>query len=238
VTYCVGIKVRDGLIALADSRISAGTQLTSARKISMHGQQGAQFFVMTSGLRSLRDKTLAYLEREIAASEPPRTMLDAVAAYAGCLRRVAGEDKTAITEANLSFDLHTLIGGQLAGDAEPSLYLVYPVGNWVQVDRRTPFLAIGNPGYGRLILDRGLRYDTPMRNALKLAFMAFDATRLATADVGFPLDVVTLAAGDRRWREAEAATSPLGEKGDWWTARLAEMVAALPDPGWLADVAP
>ncbi|MFO1060885.1 MAG: peptidase [Dongiaceae bacterium] len=237
-TYCVGIKVRDGLIGLADSRITSGTQLTSARKMTLHGQQGAQFFVMTSGLRSLRDKTLAYLERETAAAEPHRTMLDAVTAYAGCLRRVAAEDKSAIADANLTFDLHTLIGGQLAHDAEPALFLVYPVGNWVQVDRRTPYLAIGNPGYGRLILDRGLRYETSLQDALKLAFLAFDATRLATADVGFPLDVVTLGAADRQWREAEAETSPLGESGDWWNQRLRDVLAAMPDPGWLGKVAP
>jgi putative proteasome-type protease len=237
-TYCVGIKVRDGLLGLADSRITSGTQLTSARKMTLHGQPGAQFFVMTSGLRSLRDKTLAYLERETAATEPPRTMLDAVSAYAGCLRRVAAEDKSAIADANLTFDLHTLIGGRLAGDAEPALFLVYPVGNWVQVDRRTPYLAIGNPGYGRLLLDRGLRYDTPMRSALKLAFLAFDATRLASADVGFPLDVVTLSAADGRWREVEAGSSALGDNGEWWNARLADLVEAMPDPGWLGSVIP
>ena len=59
-TYCLGIKVREGLIGLADGRITSGTQLTSARKMTLHGPNGSQFFMMTSGLRSLRDKAVAY----------------------------------------------------------------------------------------------------------------------------------------------------------------------------------
>ena len=60
-TYCLGIKVKEGLIGLADGRITSGNQLSSARKITMMEVDKCPFFIMSSGLRSVRDKTLAYL---------------------------------------------------------------------------------------------------------------------------------------------------------------------------------
>src|SRR5258706_5548699 len=36
---------------------------------------------------------------------------------------------------------------------------------WIQIGERTPYLAIGNTGYGKPILDRALRFETPMRTA-------------------------------------------------------------------------
>ena len=174
-TYCLGIKVRDGLIGLADGRITSGTQLTSARKVTLHGPNGSQFFIMTSGLRSLRDKAIAYLERDRrAAAVPYATMLDAVGAYTQCLRRVIDEDRTALEHSHIAFNLHAIIGGQLAGDEEPTMFLVYPECNWIQVDERTPYLSIGVTGYGKPILDRALHYDTPLRTALKLAYLSFE----------------------------------------------------------------
>ena len=133
-TYCLGIKVREGLIGLADGRITSGSELTSARKVTLHGPNGSQFFVMTSGMRSLRDKAVAYLERDynaMGASYP--TMLDAVQGYTKCLRQVIDEDKDAVERSNLLFNLHAIIGGQLTNDREPTMFLVYPECNWIQV---------------------------------------------------------------------------------------------------------
>ena len=238
-TYCLGIKVRDGLIALADGRITSGTQLASARKMTLHGGEGARFFVMTSGLRSLRDKVIAYLDRALAATGgPPATMLDAIGTYTSCLRVVTEEDKSALERSHLGFDLHALIGGQLADDPEPTIFLVYPVGNWIQIGERTPYLAIGNTGYGKPILDRALRFETPMRTALKLAYLSFDSTRLSSSDVGFPLDLATLQAGERRWRQAQFQDDELRHQGDWWNDQLKRLADTIPDGPWLGQLLP
>ena len=105
----------------------------------MHGSGSAQFAIMTSGLRSLRDKTLAYLERDMRKNHPSgfASLLDAVTAYCHCLRAVAKEDREQIEGSDLSFNLHTLMAGALPDDDEPSIFLVYPEGNWIEVDRRT-----------------------------------------------------------------------------------------------------
>ncbi len=238
-TYCLGIKVRDGLIGLADGRITSGTQLTSARKMTLHGPDGSQFFIMTSGMRSLRDKAVAYLERERQLEDTPYvTMLDAVGAYTRSLRRVIDEDRAAVENSNLVFNLHAILGGQLAEDAGPTMFLVYPECNWIQVDERTPYLAIGVTGYGKPILDRALRYDTPLRTALKLAYLSFDSTRLSSSDVGFPLDLVTYHAADRRWRDRQYGDYDLHEQGQWWNEQLTQLANAMPDGPWLDGLLP
>ena len=175
-TYCLGIKIRDGLIGLSDGRITSGSQLSAARKVTIMGSGAHRFFIMNSGLRSVRDKTLAYLRRDMSKrpTESFASMLDAVNAFTHCLRQVAAEDKDALEASKLTFNLHAIIGGRLSDDREPTMFLVYPEGNWIEVDERTPYLSIGATAYGKPILDRALRYDTSMQTALKLAYLSFE----------------------------------------------------------------
>ena len=239
-TYCLGIRTREGLIALADGRVTSGSQMAVARKVTMMGSEPHRFFLMTSGLRSVRDKVLAYLRRE-TKRQPAKSfgsMLDAVTAFADCLRNVANEDREALADSDLSFNLHAIIGGQLEGDAEPTMFLVYPEGNWIEVDQRTPYLSIGATAYGKPILDRALRYDTEMRHALKLAYLSFDSTRFSSTDVGFPIDLITYATADRKWREQQFDYDDLVEQRQWWNRAITELAERMPDGPWVADLLP
>jgi len=238
-TFCIGIKAAEGLIALADGRITAGAQVTSARKVSMHGPAGNQFLLMTSGLRSVRDKAVAYLEREMAAAAVPfPAMLDAVAAFCRCLRRVMAEDKAALTEGGLKFNLHAILGGQLADDPEPTLFLIYPEGNWIQLDDRTPYLAIGATSYGKPILDRALKPGTSMESALKIAYLSFDSSRVSSADIGFPLDMVTFSSIDRAWREVQFNDDDLRQERQWWNTNIKSLVDSMPSGPWVDALLP
>jgi len=237
-TYCLAIRVQEGLVCLADGRITSGSQVSAARKATLHGAAGdsgeAQFMVMTSGLRSLRDKTLAYLDREIQRSHGDGfpNLLDAVGTYARCLRQTAEEDRSALESSHLKFNLHAIIAGQQPDDARPSAFLVYPEGNWIEVNERTPYLSIGAVAYGKPILDRVLRDDTPMALALKAAYLSFDSTRVSSADVGFPMDLMTLSTGDPTWRSIHFAHDELREQREWWNRHLTELTAQLPDYPW------
>lgn len=239
-TYCLGIKTRDGLIGLSDGRITSGSQLSSARKVTMMGAGGERFFILNSGLRSVRDKTLAYLRRDMAGRRGKSypTMLDAVTAFSRCLRQVADEDKEALEASRLHFNLHAIIGGQLAGDGEPGMYLVYPEGNWIEVDERTPYLSIGATAYGKPILDRALQYDTDMPTALKIAYLSFDSTRYSTNDVGFPIDMVSYERGDRTWRQTTFDYDDLGEQRLWWNRNITDLVRRMPDGPWVELLVP
>lgn len=239
-TYCLGIKVREGLVCLSDGRITSGNQVTNAYKSSLHGPAGAEFCIMTSGLRSLRDKTIAYLERDMRRSRPNgyASVLAAVDGYCACLRRVAEEDRGALAESKLTFNLNAIIAGQLGDDPEPAVFLVYPEGNWIELNERTPYLSIGATTYGKPILDRALTYDTPLRIVLKLAYLSFDSTRTSSADVGFPLDMLTYATADRRWRQVQYEQDELRQQRLWWNEHITKLAHDMPDGPWIEALLP
>lgn len=229
-TYCLSIRVRDGLVALADGRVTSGSTIAAAHKIVLLGEGANRFFIMTSGLRSVRDKALAYLRRRMA--EQPSaftTMLAAADHFSAILRDVAREDKSALEESKLMFNLHALIGGQLRDDTHPTVFLVYPQGNWIEVDERSSYLSIGATAYGKPILDRALTHGTDLGHALKLAYLSFDSTRLSSTDVGYPIDILTFDSATRTWREAQFQYEDLIEQRQWWNENITALAARMPD---------
>lgn len=208
-TFCLGMKCSDGLLALADTRITSGTETSTARKIWVHQDERASFFVLTSGLRSVRDKALTYLrERLEDESTNLRRLHNAANILAEEIRRTRAEDQRWLEAEGLHFDLHCIIGGQMAGEDTHRLFLVYPEGNWVEVGDETPFVIIGESRYGKPVLDRLWRHDAPLQQGLRDALLAFDATRTSASDVGYPLDAVlyeanTFATSERRFERAD-----------------------------------
>ncbi|MCH7710556.1 MAG: peptidase [Proteobacteria bacterium] len=237
-TYCLGITVREGLICLADGRVTSGSQVSIVRKVSLHGPADRRVCIMTSGLRSLRDKTIAYFDQEFCReSVTAENMHEVLAIYARSLRRVAEEDRDALEASDLYFDLHGIIAGQIEKDAKPTMFLVYPEGNWIEVTERTPHIAIGATAYGKPILDRMLTFDTPLPLALQTAYLAFDSTRVSTADVGFPLDMLTFAR-DRRWREMELDQDAVSGIRQWWNDHIKELATTMPEGPWADRLLP
>lgn len=228
-TFCLGIKVKEGLVGLADTRVTSGSECITARKVNLYHQDHTKIFVMTSGLRSVRDKVLTYFNEVIEERDQPYDRLfKAVNAFAEQIRRVSGEDRTALEASGLHFNIHALIGGQLSHDAEHKLYLLYPQGNWVEVGKGTPYYIIGASGYGKPVLDRTLKYDDTMRHALKVGCLAFDSTRISAADVDFPVDVVLYSPATRKIVEYRYNKEDLIEVSQWWQEKLRGAVEELP----------
>lgn len=228
-TFCLAMKVQDGLVGIADTRVTSGTERITARKVTIHERPNHALFLMTSGLRSVRDKAVTYFEELIAERDEAFDKLyKAVNAFAEQVRRVASEDREALQQSGLDFNLAALVGGQLERDPEPKLYLLYPQGNWVEVAKGTPYFAIGEHGYGKPLLDRALRYDTSMTDALKIGYLAFDATRTSATDVDFPLDVVLYERGTYTMVEHRYERSDLQHVSDWWQDRVREAMDQCP----------
>lgn len=228
-TFCLGIKVKSGLVGLADTRVTSGSECITARKVTVYEQDHSGMFLMTSGLRSVRDKALTYFDECIQEQEQPFDRLfKAVNAFADQVRRVSDEDRIALENSGLHFNIHALIGGQLSNDAEHKLYLMYPQGNWVEVGKGTPYYIIGASGYGKPVLDRTLQYEDSMRHALKVGCLAFDSTRISAADVDFPMDVVLYDPVRRKIVEYRYDKEDLTELSHWWQERLRYGIAELP----------
>ncbi|CAI2719256.1 peptidase [Nitrospina watsonii] len=235
-TFCIGIKVAEGLVGIADSRLTSGTEHVQARKLSIHQPGGKPMFVMSSGLRSARDKVITYFDEVLEAEEENFDKLyKAVNRLASQVRKVADEDKKALEESNLAFNLHALVGGQLEKDAEPKLYMIYPQANWVEIGQGTPYHIIGNSAYGKPICDRALRYDTDLKMALKIGALAFDATRQSATDVGFPLDVVVYQAETKTMLQHSYKERDLRQVSQWWKNQIQRSLQALPSD-WVEAV--
>src|ERR1700712_2943266 len=187
-TYCLGIKVKEGLVAIADTRITSGTETSVKKKITIEQKEEFSLFIMTSGLRSVRDKALVYF-MELLETKEYNKLYKAVNAFGEQVKRVASEDKAALEKAGFKFDLNTIIGGQLKDDDEHKLFLLYPEGNWVELGQGAPYVIIGNSGHGKAILNRILSEDSSLKLSLKTGFLSFDSTRVSSNNVDFPIDV-------------------------------------------------
>ena len=229
-TFCLGIKLSEGLVGIADTRVLSGNEMVVARKVSVYQQSRQAMFVMTAGLRSLRDKAVTYFDEALTQHEEPFDHLfKAVNLFATQLRRVAQEDRESLQASGFNFDFSALIGGQFEHDKEHKLFLVYPQGNWIEVGQETPYQIIGASGYGKPILDRTLKYQDPMRFALKVGCLAFDSSRISAAGVDFPIDVVLYKSGSYRVVEHRYEKQDLLHASNWWQERLRGSVNELPD---------
>lgn len=91
-SYCLGIKVKEGLVAIADTRITSGTDTSIKVKIMTEQKDKYSIFIMTSGLRSIRDKAIVYFKELIKRDEYSK-LYQVVNAFGEQVRRVAEEDK-------------------------------------------------------------------------------------------------------------------------------------------------
>jgi len=232
-TFCLGMKVEGGLVGIADTRVTSGAECITARKLTVFEHAGHPLFVMTSGLRSVRDKVITYFEEVLDESTTEFDRLHkALNALAAQTRRVAAEDKEALENSKLAFNIHALVGGQMKHDREHKLYLLYPQGNWVEIAAGTPYCIIGETGYGKPILDRTLKYSDSMQLALKVGALAFDSTRISSANVDFPLDVVLFEAGSQEMFQWRYEKADLAESSQWCQERLRASLNELPSQ-WL-----
>lgn len=237
-TFCLGISVDEGLVGIADTRVLSGNECLVARKTATYQGPGFSFFVMNSGLRSLRDKILLYFEEAFARETQARERLfKVVDLYARQVRRVSDEDREAILRGDLRFNAYSLIGGQMAEDSAHRLFLVYPEGNWVEIGPDTPYQIIGASGFGKPILERSLHRGDSMLYAYKVGILAFDATRLCAADVDYPMDVLLYRRGSYQMVERRYQKEELRAISDWWQERMRKSVQDLPSE-WIEAAFP
>ena len=237
-TFCCALKCRDGLVALADTQIVRGSEQVTKSKLAILHDRDESFFIMTSGLRSVRDKLMIYAEEALAeAEEGCERLYQAANLFGAQMQRIREEDGESLKASNLSFNAHAIIGGQLRGDDEPTLYYLYPEGNWIEVDPDSPYFMIGRSYYGKPILDRQMRGDVSLGRATALAMLAFDATQTSVTDVDYPIDMLSLAASDRTTRQARYERSDLARAAEDWQDHLAAAIDSLP-MDWAGSLLP
>lgn len=198
-TYCVGLKLKAGLVMMSDTRTNAGVDNISVfKKMFLWETEGERSItLMTAGNLATTQAVVSLLaERAKPAEERGQpSILEApsmfqVARLVGeTLREVIAEQSgSSGPVADSPFSATLILGGQVRG-GEPRLFLIYPEGNFVEAAEDTPFFQIGETKYGKPILVRAYDPDMSFEDAVKLLVLSFDSTIKANLSVGLPLDL-------------------------------------------------
>ena len=144
------------------------------------------------------------------------------------LRKVKKEDAEALSESGLPFNMYSIIGGQFENDPEPQLFLVYPQANWINVGTTSPYVIIGESKYGKPIIKRTLTYDTGLDVALRIAYLAFDSSRINAIDVDFPIDIIIYRNNSFSLEQYRFSENELADISEWWQERLRKSAEEMP----------
>ena len=236
-TYCLGIVTKSGLVMASDSRTNAGyDQVNTCRKMYTFVKEGDRVFVLlASGSLSCTQSVITLLRRDFDKGEGlamAASMYDAARMLGEQVRRVGEMDRSALERDDYKFNVHFLLGGQVAGEP-PALFLIYPQGNPLQATEESPYLQIGETKYGRPILDRGIRFDkTTLEEAAKYALLSLDSTMKSNVTVGPPIDLLAYETDQlsvthqRRFLADDADLVKIGQR---WQQALRVAVARLPN---------
>ncbi len=195
-TYCVGIRLDEGLVFCSDSRTNAGPDRVSTysklHRFSVTGDR--QLVLMTAGNLATSQAVVAQVERDLKEDASfniaKAQYVSEVADYIGELG-VKEQSRFASGGPNAGFNAEAtyILGGQIKGQPT-ELYMVYPEGNHITSSEQYPFLQIGETKYGKPILDRIIRRDTPHEVAMRCALVSMDSTMRSNATVGPPIELL------------------------------------------------
>lgn len=236
VTYCLGIVTEEGLVMASDSRSNAGfDQVNVCRKMYRFVTEGERVFViLTSGSLSISQSVMSLLRADFDAGAglaAAPSLYEAARVVGSAVRHVSNIDRESLERDNYTFNVHLLLGGQVAGQP-PGLYLIYPQGNPLQATEDSPYLQVGEVKYGRPILDRGIESTTTLETAAKYALLSLDATMRSNVTVGPPIDLLLYrkdALTIDRYRRLDAHDPDLNLIHASWEAALRKAVQHLPD---------
>ena len=194
-TYCLAIKVDDGLVFASDSRTNAGVDHVSTfSKMHIFSVPGERFFaLLSSGNLATTQAVVNAIARDLdegaAHNLHSFSYLFDAAHYVGALnRRVQAEHAEVLKENGMSGEASFILGGQIRGRA-PNIYLIYPQGNYITASPETPYLQIGETKYGKPILDRIIEPRTSLEDSARCALVSIDSTMRANISVGPPVEL-------------------------------------------------
>lgn len=194
-TYCLAIKVKEGLVFASDSRTNAGVDHVSTySKMHSFSWSGDRFFVLLSAgnlatTQAVVKRIRADADEAGAVSLRTVADMDAAANYVGKISTDIQRNQVSRATANASFEATFIIGGQING-REPGIFMIYPQGNYIHESAQHPFLQVGETKYGKPILDRVIRPDTQLELAGRCALVSINSTIRSNLTVGPPVELL------------------------------------------------
>jgi len=196
-TYCVGMRLNQGLVFMSDTRTNAGfDNFSIARKLFNWTVEGERAItLMTAGnlattqamVSLLDERSKAVEDRDPSILTQP-TMFQVARLVGATLKEVISYSSPTGQTSDDTFSASVIVGGQIKG-GQPTIFLIYPEGNFVEITEDTPFFQIGEAKYGKPILVRAYDAEMKFEDAVRLLLVSFDSTVKANLSVGLPFDL-------------------------------------------------
>ena len=239
-TYCVGLKLKAGLVLLSDTRTNAGVDnIARFRKMFVFEEPGERVVaLMAAGNLGITQGVVTKLETAIKQSRSDasvESLMTCDTLYRGAqlvgeaMRDVQKRDRAEIEAQGSAADATLIMAGQRKG-GELRLFLIYTAGNFIEAYDDTPYLQIGEHKYGKPILDRVIRPDTTMDDAVKAVLVSMDSTLRSNLSVGMPLDLCVVPADELKahMQRIESDHKEFRQISDSWAASLKQAFINLP----------
>jgi putative proteasome-type protease len=238
VTYCLAMRLDEGLVFLADTRTNAGIDnVGSYRKLHLFQPTPDRLFVLESaGNLATTQQVIDRINQDLAGPGDVESLasvshLFEAALYVGRLsREVADQHRQALNMVGADVTATFILGGQV-GTHDPDILLVYPEGNYIRASEERPFLQIGESKYGKFMLELAAKAHVDLMSATKIGLGSMMSTAQANLSVGPPYDVGIYRAGSMHLEEFrfEADSPLLAKLKALWDRHLLAGVAELPN---------
>jgi len=241
VTYCVGIRLDEGMILASDSRTHAGVDnFSTFCKMTVFERQGDRVVVLLSSGNLAGTQAIVSLltqrADEGAASSlwQARTMFDTANLVSDAMRDIERRDGPSLEASELKFNASFILGGQIRGEV-PRLFRIYAEGNFIEAGADTPYIQTGETKYGKPIIDRVIIGSTNLADAAKCVLVSFDSTMRSNLSVGMPIDLICYERDSlevqmrRRFYEGDAYFTSLHRS---WSEGTRRVFSELPDLVW------
>jgi putative proteasome-type protease len=234
-TYCLALRLDEGLVFLADTRTNAGVDnVSSYRKQHILCPAPDRVFVIESAgnlatTQEVLDRIGRDLQSDGVESLATVSHLFEAALYLGRLsRQVATGHREALVDAGADGTATFILGGQV-GSEPADILLVYPEGNYIRASDERPFLQIGESKYGKFMLELAVETRVDLETATMIAIGSMMSTAAANLSVGPPYDVGIYLNDSFAVEEFRIAIDApvLGRLRDTWERHLLQGVAEL-----------
>ncbi|MEP6702195.1 MAG: peptidase [Betaproteobacteria bacterium] len=196
-TYCIGVKLDEGMVFASDSRTNAGIDnVAKFCKMTVFERESDRVLVLLSSGNLAGTQAIISLlrQRSDTADNPEslwnaRTMFDVANRVSDAMRAIERRDGPSLEASDVSFNASFIVGGQICG--EPMrLFRIYAEGNFIESGDYAPYIQTGETKYGKPIVDRVITGSTSLADAAKCVLVSFDSTMRSNLSVGMPIDLI------------------------------------------------
>ena len=172
-SYCVGISTKYGLAFMSDTRTNAGLDdLSQFKKLFTFGLSNDRLFTLLSaGNLATTQAVVSAIDQDCKNNKSRllkcKSMFEVAEFVGQQLSQKVKQHAENGVNGESKFQANLILGGQIKG-SKPSLFLIYPEGNFIEATEDTPFFQIGEIKYGRPILIRAYRRELSMKDIFKL----------------------------------------------------------------------